>query len=142
MTNENTETFRQFVGVFEEAVNAGLRAAANVYAPAVRSALSQGYTSGDFVGNPDNVSEYPPVVQSVEITNPRRATIRVRSKVPYAAFWELGHHNRYTRKYERVTHWANTLGAQIVNMSLAFSEAFQQTLEEGIDVNELQVPKS
>ena len=84
-----------------EAVDAGLRAMAYVYYDEVKRALAGGYTTGDFVTGR--------VLNSVTIGEPYDATsgapdraIEVGTDVDYAMFWEMGHYNIFTRKFERV----------------------------------------
>ena len=67
--------------------------------------LTQGYTSGDFVtGN---------VLNSIQSTDPytEKGTrhIRVYTDLLYALYWEMGHINAFTKKYERQERWGPTL---------------------------------
>lgn len=90
-----------FIGASERAQQAGLIVAAELYLGAMREELQQGYTSGDFVtGHAAN---------SVSRTSPQAAPdgyeIAVGSNLDYVLFWEVGHHNLFTGKHERVEKW-------------------------------------
>jgi hypothetical protein len=49
----------------------------------------------------------------------------------YALYWELGHVNAFTRRYERVEHWYNTIAEQGDAMALAFGTEVQIILDGG-----------
>lgn len=53
---------------------------------------------------------------------------RVGSNDPLARLWELGHHNRFTKRFERVEHWR--LAAQDAGpvMAAAYHEVFRSVL--------------
>jgi len=85
----------------DRALMDGLTAGAHHYANEVKKDLAGGYTSGAFVtGN---------VLNSVAVAPAERRgdtlEARVGSSVLYALFWELGHQNLFTRRYERVEIW-------------------------------------
>lgn len=85
----------------DQALMDGLTAAAQHYANEVKQDLRGGYTSGAFVsGN---------VINSVAVDpGQRRGDVleaRVGTDVMYALFWEVGHQNLFTRRYERVEIW-------------------------------------
>ena len=103
---------------FLKGVDGGLVAQAHVYMNAVKRALRGGYTSGDFVtGN---------VLNSVTRTDPRwessARAIRVGTNVMYALFWEIGHHNIFTRRYERVEIWY----PELIRTAPAQRQAFER----------------
>lgn len=88
----------------------GLVRAGAVVADAVREKLAPGYTTGNFVTGLN--------VNSVYVTGVARSgdtlSISVTTSLtdpPYPAFWEEGHQNRFTRRYERVPKWAPALAA-------------------------------
>jgi hypothetical protein len=80
---------------------AGLVAAAQVVINAVKESLRGGYTSGAFVTGF--------VLNSVNRSEPSEdaqgAFILVGTNVNYALFWEVGHMNVFTRKFERQERW-------------------------------------
>lgn len=82
----------------------GLYAAALVLQNAVKRGLAGGYTSGNFVTG-TNIKH---VLISEPSFNPDGSgEIRVGTDLNpcYPLFWELGHFNIFTRKYERVEVW-------------------------------------
>ena len=103
-----------------KAVDGALIAQAHVYINAVKRQLRGGYTSGDFVtGN---------VLNSVTRTAPRweglARAIRVGTNVLYALFWELGHHNIFSRRYERVEIWMPELVRTAPEQRATFERVF------------------
>jgi hypothetical protein len=93
-----------FLGATDRAIKAGLIAAAETYMGPVKERLQEGFTSGAFTtGN---------LANSVARSDPQvtgdGAEISVGStqiEPPYGLYWELGHHNAFTRKHERVEVW-------------------------------------
>ena len=85
----------------------GLVAAANVLRNAVKRSLRHGYHSslgnwGDFVtGN--NINHV--TMSEPEFTGDG-ASIKVGTDLLCAMFWEVGHHNIFTRHFERDEKWA------------------------------------
>lgn len=86
------------------AIQAGLIAAAETYMGPVKEKLQAGYTSGDFTtGNAANsVARGTPEAtgDGVEI-----AVGSTQVNPPYPLYWEVGHHNVFTGKHERVEVW-------------------------------------
>lgn len=83
----------------------GLIAAAQVVVNAVKRGLRGGYTSGDFVtGNSINHVTKGPVEQDAA-----GAFIRVGTSLLYNLYWELGHHNLFSGRYERRPLWIPSL---------------------------------
>ena len=80
---------------------AGLIASAEVVINAVKEGLRGGYTSGRFVTGH--------VLNSVNRSEPgedgRGAFILVGTDVNYALFWEVGHQNIFTGRFERKEVW-------------------------------------
>jgi hypothetical protein len=82
----------------------GAIATAETYMAPVKERLQRGFTSGDFVtgnlansvarGDPQATGEGVEIVVGSTQVNP-----------DYATPWELGHHNLYTGKHERVEVW-------------------------------------
>lgn len=111
----------------DEARRGGLVAAARVLHTEVRNGLRGGYKSGAFVtGN---------VVGSVTMSEPlvtvSEGSITVGTNVPYALFWELGHQNAWTRKYERKEVWMPALSANAERMRAAYWRVVRRVLEGG-----------
>ena len=84
--------------------------------------LTQGYTSGDFVtGN---------LLNSIQATDPytEKGTrhIRVYTDVLYALYWEMGHQNVFTRKYERQERWGPTLQRKDEDIFAAYARVYQR----------------
>ncbi len=73
----------------------------------VKRQLRHGYHSslgnwGDFVmGNNINHVTISPIIYSAD-----GASIKVGTDLLYALFWEVGHHNLFTRHFERDEKWA------------------------------------
>ena len=88
------------------AQDAGLVAASVLLQNRMKVALRKGYTSGDFITGRS--------VNAVARTRPHDADgggrqVEVGTSLLYNLFWEIGHVNRWTRKYERVEKWRPTL---------------------------------
>jgi hypothetical protein len=117
--------FEQFRGKYEKAVDSGIIAAGYVYRNAVVQRLSQGYTTGDFVT--------PNVALTVTVTPVfSRGGVRmllVGTNVDYAAFWEFGHFNLFTGRYERVEHWREAMMETGPEQAAAFARTFKRILE-------------
>jgi hypothetical protein len=84
--------------------------------------LTQGYTSGAFVtGN---------LLNSIFSTEPYTANgtrhISVYTDVPYALYWEMGHINAFTRKYEREERWYPTLIRKDEDIMAAYSRVYKR----------------
>jgi len=94
-----------FLGATERAQKAGLIAAAESYMADIKRELTPGYTSGAFVtgANVNAVNRGEPE------TSGDGAEIAVGTTSEYALPWEVGHHNLFTRKYERVEKWVPTM---------------------------------
>jgi hypothetical protein len=100
-----TPEFAAFKRRFDDATKAGLVAAAAHYAGAVRQKLLRGYTSGHFVTGATAAS----VQMGVTYDGPGGPQIFVGTNELVAMYWEFGHFNIFTRKYERVEYWRETL---------------------------------
>lgn len=103
-----------------DARRAGLIAAATVLQNAVKRNLTGGYTSGAFVTGHVHAS----VTISKPDMTPFSGSIAVGTDVPYALFWEVGHHNTFTRQYERVEKWMPALLESRIAMQRAFEQEF------------------
>lgn len=114
-------------GRMRQAVDGGLLAAANVVETKVKEGLRGGYTSGDFVTGL--------VLNSVTHSEPTLggagAYILVGTWVSYALYWELGHQNLFTRRFERVEIWMPALLSTRAQQLAAFQRVFQRIMNEG-----------
>jgi hypothetical protein len=93
----------------ERATQAALTAGAQVVVNGLKDekplGLRAGYTSGAFVtGN---------ILNSIYTTDPQQDGggwhVLVATDVMYAVYWEYGHVNLFTRRYEREERWEPTL---------------------------------
>jgi hypothetical protein len=121
--SRSTEVRRRFL----DATDGGLIAQATVYQNAVKRELAGGFTSGDFVtGN---------LLNSVTRTDPRweglARAIRVGTNVMYAVFWELGHYNIFSRRYERVEIWFPKMSETAAAQRAAFARVFARIFGDG-----------
>lgn len=117
--------FERFRVAFDAATQQGLVAAAGVYQGAVREQLQRGYTSGNFTQGIAAAS-----VQMTPVSEEQgEAAIRVGTALDYPLFWELGHFNIFTRKYERVPVWQDTIEQQAGPMAAAFGGEVKVRLE-------------
>lgn len=112
-----------FEARWQPALHAGLTAAGYVYANTVKRALAGGYTSGDFVTGR--------VMNSVTVSEPEGNEVDVGTDVDYALFWEMGHHNLFTRKFERVEIWRPAIDAMGEEMSDVFAGTVLSWLVQG-----------
>jgi hypothetical protein len=129
-----TSNFASVRAQMEQARDAGLIAAAQVVINDEKRRLAGGFTSGLFVtGN---------ILNSVTRTEPADENgvrvIRVGTNVVYAAPWELGHVNLFSRKFERVETWVPALFSTAQQQALAFARVFarfmgQQRASEAAD---------
>lgn len=99
---------------------AGLIAAAEVYIGAMKEAMRGGYTSGAFVTGFAMNS----IGRSEPEDNPGGAFILVGTSVMYMLFWEVGHQNLFTRKFERVERWMPTFLQTRQEQTAAYLRAF------------------
>jgi hypothetical protein len=113
-----------FARKHQEAQKAGLRAAAYVVYNAVKRGLRGGYTSGDFtVGNVINSVTISPVFETLGTF-----AIRIGTNVPYALYWEVGHNNIFTRRYERVEVWRPAMVDTRDEQAAAFASAYKRSM--------------
>ena len=108
--------------------DAALIAAAEVVRTEVKLRLRGGYTSGQFVtGNVWNS-----VKLSAPTDDPEGRGVRVYTDVTYALYWEVGHLNTFTRKYERKEVWHPALLETAPQQMAAFNRVFARFMGEGI----------
>jgi hypothetical protein len=106
---------------------AGLIAVAEVVITEVKNRLRGGYTSGNFVTGF--------VMNSVTRSEPSEgengAFILVGTNVMYALYWEVGHANIFTKKFERQEVWMPALLQTRNEQIAAFQRAFLRVFGGG-----------
>jgi hypothetical protein len=125
-----TDRFDLTKSRLEVAMKAALFAAANVVRNEIKRGLRGGYTSGAFVtGNSLNK-----VVITEPVFTGWRGEISVASaqeNPPYPLYWELGHYNIFTRKYERVEIWVPAFHRTQPQAIAAYARAFRAAVAGG-----------
>lgn len=113
---DNSDAFRRR---YREAARLGVDAAANVLEREVaRAHDATYYKGGAFRGTlkiRQSIRRSPPTSQATGWT------AKVGTNKIQALFWELGHHNLFTRHYERVRLWVPTAQANIERMRRNFA---------------------
>jgi hypothetical protein len=111
----------------QSATEAGLLAAAAVLENKVKEGLRGGYTSGQFVTGfvMSSVNHSEPEI------GPNGAFILVGTGVMYALFWEIGHANLYSRKFERKEVWMPALLSTRAEQLQAFQRVFARFMGGG-----------
>jgi len=122
----NLDRSDEFADLMPDALDAGLIGAGYVYRNEVMRGLAGGYTTGAFVTGR--------VMNSVTISDPYDGdnggrAISVGTDVDYAAFWEQGHMNLFTRQFERVEIWGPALDSSGPEMMDVFSELARSYME-------------
>ena len=110
----------------DRARDAALIASAQIVINEVKEKLAGGYTSGLFVtGN---------VLNSVTRTEPIDEngvrTIRVGTNVNYALFWEIGHRNLFSRRFERKEVWVPALLSTAQRQADAWARTYARFLSQ------------
>lgn len=102
--------------------SAGLIAAATVLINAVKRGLAGGYKSGAFVTGH--------VLNSVTRSEPDLVdgSILVGTNVPYALYWEVGHDNLYSRRFERVEVWYPAMTSNREQIAAAYARAYSREM--------------
>lgn len=103
------------------AQDAGLVAASVLLQNRVKVALRKGYTSGDFITGRS--------VNAVARTLPHDAAaggrqVEVGTSLLYNLYWELGHVNLFTRRYQRVEKWRPTLLDSRTDLQREYARVF------------------
>ena len=100
--------------------------AAQIYRNAMTEALKGGYTSGAFYSGMQGIAG------SVAVSEPQRdqvgAYVVVGTNVPYGKFWELGHMNLFTGKFERVEKWRPVLEREAPAMIARFQHLYARLM--------------
>lgn len=109
----------------DRAARAALVAAVLIPEAAVKRKLTGGYTSGAFVTGRVRSS-----VTHTEVTTEDGVhVIRLGTNVLYALFWELGHFNLFTGKYERVEVWRPALAESRARMARTFAAVYKRMMD-------------
>lgn len=120
-----TSHAREFIRDDARAKRLALRAGANVLRNAVMRGLRGGYTSGAFVtGRVMNSVTISPVLE----LGGGVMGIKVGTNVMYALYWELGHWNLFTGKYERVEVWRPALFSSRKEVREAFVNRYTREM--------------
>ena len=104
----------------------GLLAAAAVVENEVKERLRGGYTSGDFVTG----ASLAAVAHSEPQEDGEGAFILVGTNLFYNLFWELGHMNLFTHRFERKEVWMPALLSTRQQQLAAFQRVYQTTLDD------------
>jgi len=124
---EFTDKRLRFYSRYKSGREAGLIAAAQILVNVVARKLRGGYTSGTFVTGNVMAS----VTKSQPYPDGEGMSINVGTNVRYALFWELGHHNIFTRKYERVPIWQPAAEECGPDCAAAFTRVANRHIEAG-----------
>ena len=105
---------------YDDAARKGLDGAANHLRVEIQKAFGSDYYKGGAFRSTLQVK------QSIRRSPPAKGpdgrwNATVGTKLIEALYWELGHHNRFTRKYERVQLWVPTALANVQRMQQTFS---------------------
>ena len=114
-----TSRSREIAARLAVAVDAGLVAAGEVVKTEVKRRLAPGYTSGAFVTGHVLGSVTRTAVSVVGGVH----VLHVGTNVDYALFWEVGHANVFTRKFEHQPRWAPAVAAVRAEALRAFQIA-------------------
>lgn len=113
----------------ERATEAGLRASAHVIVNGLKEkstsgGLAEGYTSGAFVtGTLLNSIFIAPDSGSFVDSGGKRYLL-IGTNLAYAVYWEVGHYNIFTRRYEREERWRPTLLRKYDEAVAAYHRAY------------------
>jgi hypothetical protein len=112
---------------YREASRKGMDAAANVYEREVKRAHSDHYTSQAFRST---LNVRQSIRRTAPAATPQGWAVEVGTKLPQPLYWELGHINLFTRKYERRRIWVPTLIAQTQNIRAAFARVVARLMKQ------------
>jgi hypothetical protein len=87
-------------------IDAGLTAAAQNLHAKIRTRLLHGYTTGNFAHQMRGVAGRVVYTTPFDYNGGRAVSIGTGpTQVPYELYWEMGHRNVFTRRYDRVEVW-------------------------------------
>lgn len=128
VSTQLTDRTAQAKARYKEASRKAMVAAADVYEREVSRAHEDHYTSRNF-------RETLGVRQSIRRDEPRWTPrgwdVEIGTKLPQPLYWELGHMNLFTRKYERRRIWVPTLIAQTQAIRAAFARVVARMMANG-----------
>ena len=109
------------------AVDAALKAAAQELINGLKDqkpeGLTGGYTSGDFVTG-KSLGE---IFATDPMSSPGgKRLIFVSTDSPFAVYWEMGHVNLFSRKYEREERWGPTLSRKYDDCMEAYARVYSR----------------
>jgi len=112
------------------AVDAALKAAAQELINGLKDekpeGLRGGYTSGDFVTG-KSLGE---IFATDPFSGPSGTRfILVSTDSPFALYWEFGHVNMFTRKYEREERWGPTLSRKYDDCMDAYARVYSRFMK-------------
>lgn len=111
MPVERKDNSREALRRYDEASRMGLAAAGNHLRTAVVKAFGSSYYKGGAFRSTLQVKQS---IRTVGPTStPSGYEMLVGTKLIEALYWELGHRNLFTRKYERVELWVPTATREI-----------------------------
>lgn len=106
--------------------DAALIAAAQVPLNAIKEELAGGYTSGDFVTG----ASLNAATRTDPVTEDGVRVIRIGTNLLYNLFWEIGHLNLFTGKFERKEIWVPKLLSTAQEQALAFARTFARFMDQ------------
>jgi hypothetical protein len=122
--NSNREQVEAQMALAEEA---GLIAAGNKYRNLMTVALQGGYTSGAFYSGMQGIAGSVSVSAVQQDSEGRFVTVGTNNV--YGKFWELGHMNLFTGKYERVEKWRPTMDENATDIIETYWRIHQRVMQ-------------
>ena len=126
MTVKITDRSGESLSRYREAARKGIAAGATVITNAVKDAHDSSYYKGGAFR--DTVK----VRQSIRQTKPVMGTsgweVRIGTNKIVALYWELGHHNTFTRRYERRALWVPAAVASSTAARAAFARVVARVM--------------
>lgn len=121
-----TDHSKRALARYDKAARLGVSAASNVLVREVKKAFGSDY----YKGGAFRSTLY--VKQSVRRSDPEKEAdgwaARVGTNKIQALYWELGHQNVFTRRFERVRIWEPTALANITTMREAFASVVKRIM--------------
>jgi len=121
----------QYANAFERAIGRALTAGGTILWNEIRRSLRGGYLSS--LGNKGQFVTGASLAHCT-LSPPRREgdkwTISVGTDLDYNLFWEVGHHNLFTRHYERDEKWVPAFRRKREQALRTFRMVMQRELEK------------
>jgi hypothetical protein len=112
---------------YHEAARKGVDAIANVMQREItRAHTSDYYRGGAFR---DTVKVRKSIRRTVPVWEPDGWASTVGTNKMVALYWELGHHNTFTRRYERREIWVPTAAANVEAARAAFARVVKRIMD-------------